>query len=172
MSAAPAIASAGELLARACAMEVEAAERYEEFAAQMEEHANLEVAALFRKLAGIERKHAESMERDLARRGAAAGETALAVPGQEGLETAGGEALHYLMTPYHALEIALANEERAVAFFAGLAETASAAEVRRLAAGFAEEERQHVALVRAWLDRLGRPYEDWAYDPDEPRLPD
>jgi rubrerythrin len=168
MSAKPAIASADELLARAHAMEIEAAERYDEFAAQMELHGNLEVAALFRKLAGFERKHADTM----AGRGIAPAKAALALPGKEGLETSGGDALHYLMTPYHALEIALANEERAVAFFAELAETAPFHDIRRLAAGFAEEERHHAELVRAWLARLARPYEDWAYDPDEPRLPD
>lgn len=168
MSDKPAIASADELLARAHAMEVEAAERYDEFAAQMELRGNIEVAALFRKLAGFERKHADAT----AGRGVAPAKAALAAPGEEGLETSGGDALHYLMTPYHALEIALANEECAVAFFAALAETASSDDVRRLAAGFAEEERHHVELVRAWLARLARPYEDRAYDPDEPRLPD
>lgn len=173
MSAAPAIAGAEELLARAEAMEVEAAERYEEFAAQMEMHGNLEVAALFRKLAGFERKHAEAMAGDLARRGvAAAAKPALAAPGAEGLETSAGDALHYLMTPYHALEIALANEERAVAFFTGLAETGATDEIRRLARGFAAEETHHAELVRAWLARLARPYEEWAYDPDEPRSPE
>jgi rubrerythrin len=167
-----AIASAGELLARAYAMEVEAAERYEEFAAQMEQHANLEVAALFRRLAGFERQHAEAMAKDLAARGLPPGRAALAQPGQEGLETDIGGALHYLMTPYHALEIALANEERAAAFFAALAETAASEEIRRLARAFAEEERHHAELVRAWLARLASPQADWAYDPDEPNLPD
>jgi rubrerythrin len=172
MNAVPAVASAGELLARAHAMEVEAAERYEEFAAQMELHSNLEVAALFRRLAGFERKHAAAMEADLAQRGLQPARTALAVPGEEGLETDLGSTLHYLMTPYHALEIALANEERAIAFFTALAETASSDEIRLLARGFAEEERHHAELVRDSLTGLARPREDWAYDPDEPHLPD
>jgi rubrerythrin len=167
-----AIATAGELLARAYAMEAEAAQRYEEFAAQMEQHANLELAALFRRLAGYERQHAEAMAKDLARRGLAPGAPALAKPGEEGLETDVGGALHYLMTPYHALEIALANEERAVAFFTGLAEAASSEEIRQLARRFAEEEKHHAELVRAWLDHLAQPHQDWAYDPDEPNLPD
>lgn len=172
MSAVPAVASAGELLARAYAMEVEAAQRYEEFAAQMELHGNLEVAALFRRLAGFERKHAVAMEANLAQQDLRPARTALGVSGEEGLETDLGSTLHYLMTPYHALEIALANEERAVAFFTALAETASSDEIRLLARGFAQEEKHHAEMVRDWLTSLARPQEDWAYDPDEPHLPD
>lgn len=167
------IASTTELLTRAYAMEVEAAERYEDFAAQMELHGNPDVAGLFRKLSGIERLHAEAMAEDLAQRGVAiTPRPALAAPGQEGLETAPGDDLHYLMTPHHALEIALANEERAVAFFADLADSAVPEELRRLAAEFAREEKEHVELVRQWLARLPEPSADWAYDPDEPRMPD
>ena len=67
--AAPEVGTVEDLLSRAHAMEVEAAERYDEFAAQMELHSNLEVAALFRKLAGFERKHADSLAADFARAG-------------------------------------------------------------------------------------------------------
>ena len=48
-----------EFMAQALAMEREAAQRYSDFADAMEIHNNREVAALFRKMAGIERKHAE-----------------------------------------------------------------------------------------------------------------
>ena len=169
----PAIATVGDLLVRALGMELEAAERYLEFAAQMELHSNLEVAALFRKLAGIERKHADTLADDLAARGiAAAGASALGAPGQEGLETAPGGTLHYLMTPYHALEIALENEMRAFAFFSRLTESTVAADILSLAREFAHEEETHVALIREWLARTPKPPDDWAYDPDEPRIPD
>jgi rubrerythrin len=168
-----AIASADDLLACAHAMEVEAAERYEEFAAQMELHGNLEIAALFGKLAAIERKHAEALAHDLERRGhPVESRAALATPGQEGLETAPGDELHYLMTPKHALNIALANEQRAFAFFSALAERPLPVEVRRLAGDFAAEETAHIALVREWLARLPKSAADWDYDPDEPRMPD
>jgi len=169
----PAIASTAELLACAHAMEVEAAERYEEFAAQMEQHGNPEIAALFAKLAAIERKHAEGLAADLARSGHPVGaHPALAASGQEGLETAPGDGLHYLMTPVHALAIALANEERAFGFFADLAARPLPAAVRRLAEDFATEEKAHIALVRDWLARLPEPEEDWDYDPDEPGMPE
>jgi rubrerythrin len=154
-------------------MELEAMERYEEFAVQLELHSNLDVAGLFRKLAGAERKHAEAMARDLAERGiAVALGAALAAPGAEGLETAFGDALNCLITPYHALQIALRNELRAFAFFANLSHSAAPDEIRRLASEFAQEEKLHVELVREWLARVPKPGEDWAYDPDEPRMPD
>ncbi|MGO8916897.1 MAG: ferritin-like domain-containing protein [Stellaceae bacterium] len=170
---APAIATVDDFLARAYAMELEAMERYEEFAAQLEVHGNLEVAGLFRKLAGAERKHAEALARDVAERGSAvAPGAALAAPGAEGLETALGDALHYLMTPYHALQISLRNELHAFAFFTDLSRSAAPEEIRRLASEFAEEEKLHVDLVREWLARVPKPGEAWAYDPDEPRVPD
>ena len=50
-----------EFLARAWAMEVEAAERYAMLADAMEEHNNPEVAELFRKLARIEQLHADGI---------------------------------------------------------------------------------------------------------------
>lgn len=164
---------AAALLAQAHVMEAEAAERYGEFADQLELHGNAEVAALFRRLASIERRHADTIAEDLQRRGIAqAPHGALAAPGQEGLETAPGEALHYLMTPYHALKIALENEEHALAYFTELAARDAPEDFRRLASEFADEEREHVALVRDWLGRVPHPPEDWASDPDEPRAID
>jgi rubrerythrin len=169
----PAVKTAGDLLVRALEMEIEAAERYEEFAAQMELHSNLEVAALFRKLAGIERIHANTLAGHLAKRGIApVGAPALGAVKQEGLETATGGTLHYLMTPYHALELALENETRAFAFFSRLTEPSVAGEIRALAQDFAREEEEHVTLIREWLARTPKPPDDWAYDPDEPRMPD
>jgi len=163
---------AAELLAQACVMEAEAAERYDELADQLALHGNAEVASLFRKLAGIERRHADTLADDLERRGIAPSSQALAAPGQEGLETAPGEAAHYLMTPYHALKIALENEEHALAYFTELAARDAPEDFRRLAQDFAEEERMHVALVRDWLARVPVPPEDWASDPDEPHTVD
>jgi rubrerythrin len=164
---------AAELLAQARIMEVEAAERYDELAAQLELHGNGEVASLFRKLAGIERRHADTLADDLQRRGIThTTRAALASPGQEGLETAPGEAVHYLMTPYHALKIALEGEEHALAYFSELAAHDAPEDFRRLAREFAEEERMHVALVRDWLARVPPPTEDWASDQDEPRTID
>ena len=167
------VISADDLRARVHAMELEAVYHYEELAAQMELHGNLDVAALFRKLADNERKHADAMVSDLTKRGIAiAPRAALAAQGNVGLETASNDALHYLMTPYHALEIALENEQRAFDFFTRLASSPLPQEITRLANEFAEGERMHIAFVREWLARVPKPKDDWAYDPDEPRMPE
>ncbi|HYM02159.1 MAG TPA: ferritin family protein, partial [Stellaceae bacterium] len=69
LNAALVVETVDDLLSRAYVMELEAVERYEEFAAQLELHGNLDVATVFRKLASAERKHANAMARDLAARG-------------------------------------------------------------------------------------------------------
>ena len=158
-----------EFMREALVMEVEAAQRYTDFADAMETHNNLEVAALFRKMAVIEGKHAAQIMAEM-------GWTAMPPPrasaaswqGFEAPETAPGDEVHYLMQPYHALELALANEERAERFFARLARAATTAAVRKAARELQEEERQHVLLVRAWMKKVPPPDADWANDPDPP----
>ena len=51
--------SYADFMARAYTMEIEAQERYQQFAEQLETHNNTEVAQVFRKLAEIEGKHAK-----------------------------------------------------------------------------------------------------------------
>ena len=140
-------------LAHAHAMEVEAAERYRLLANQMEVHNNPEVAGLFVGLAEIEARHAEEI---LARAGNG-GLPNLAFwqfswTGAEGPETAAFETAHYLMTPHHALTVALDGERRAFEFFDRVARETSDAEIRKTAGEFAEEERQHIERVSEFLD--------------------
>jgi rubrerythrin len=162
-----------EFMREALVMELDAAQRYTEFADAMETHNNLEVASLFRKMAGIEGKHAEQIMAEM-------GWTAMPPPhaagaswaGFEAPETVPGDDVHYLMQPYHALELALANEQRAERFFAQLARAATTATVRKAARELQEEEREHVLLVRAWMKRVPKPDADWANDPDPPAYTD
>jgi rubrerythrin len=93
-------------------------------------------------------------------------------PGAEAPETAPMEDVHYLMRPWHALQVALAAEQRAEAFFGELARQAQDEAVRRAALEMQAEEREHVALVRAWLQKVPEPEGDWATDPDPPRYTD
>ncbi len=135
-------------LAFAHAMEVEAAERYRLLANQMKVHNNPEVADLFVSLAEIEARHAEEI---------------LARAGNDDLpnldfwqfswtDAEGPETAHYLMTPHHALTVALDGERRAFEFFDRDAREAGDAEIRKTAEEFAEEERQHIELVNELLD--------------------
>jgi rubrerythrin len=162
-----------EFMTHALVMEMEAAQRYADFADAMEMHNNLEVAALFRKMATIEDKHAQQIMAEM-------GWTTTPSPlpgairwdGFEAPETAAIDDVHYLMQPYHALEVALANELRAERFFAQLARAATTASVRKAARELQEEEREHVELVRAWMKKVPQPDADWADDPDPPRYTD
>ena len=155
----PVLATASELYAEALALETEAADRYADLADQMETHNNREVAGLFRKLADIEARHAAALRgrAGVSLVGAGGGSRLL----NERPETAPLGEAHYLMTPAHALQLALAGEERAEAFFRGLARTGADAEVRRLAAAFADEEHEHIELLRAWLAKYPAPQSGW-----------
>ena len=64
------------------------------------------------------------------------------------------------------------NEQRALAFFSLMADSSGPEELRTLASEFAREEAEHVQLLQQWLARTAKPRDDWAYDPDEPRMPD
>jgi rubrerythrin len=76
------------------------------------------------------------------------------------------------MQPWHALQLALAAEQRAEAFFGQLAEAATDEGVRRAALELQREEQEHVELVRAWIKKVPEPDGDWADDPDPPSYTD
>ncbi len=162
-----------QFMAQAYAMEREAVERYTEFADMLEVANNAEVAALFRTMAGYEAKHAEQIMAQM-------GWTEppppppglLAVPGMEAPEAMPVDEVHYLMQPWHALQLALAAEKRAQAFFALLARMSTTEPVRQAALELQAEEAEHVALVQAWLAKVPQPDQDWAVDPDPPRYTD
>ncbi len=155
-------------LAQAHAMEREAAQRYDELADQMEVHNNAEVAALFRRMAEFERKHAMRVLGSFPETPAESGEPRLAVGVPELPETISNNELHYLMPPYHALELALESEQRAVRFFDRVAGSSKDAKVRAAAKQLAEEEREHVRLVKEWMRKVPKPEAGWDYDPDPP----
>lgn len=157
-------------MAQALTMELDAAQRYTEFADMMETHNSPEVAHWFRKMAVIEGKHASQImaemgwtevPRELA--------SAPVFEGFEAPESAPVDAVHYLMQPWHVLQLALANEERAERFFAQLARVATVESVRKAALELQQEEREHVELVKAWLLKVPQPDSNWDHDPDPPR---
>lgn len=147
------------------AIETEAAERYVELARQMDAHNNSEVASLFRRLAEIESAHAEQW-RPL--RPADRLPLTRLWPGAELPETASLADAHYLMTPHHALMLALKAERNAVQCFVDLARRTKDKAVRRLCLDMAREERHHVTLVKSWLAKYPKPTANWADDPDPP----
>ncbi len=166
------VANTAEFMAHAYAMEVEAAERYAEFADSMEMHNNREVAELFRKLSRIEQRHADQIVEQMGWKQVPASSANVRWEGMEGPETADPAELHYLMQPYHALQIALLNEKRARDFFARLAKLTANAGVRKGALEMKDEEAEHVSLIEDWLKRTPKPDSDWERDPDPPMLSD
>src|SRR5688572_8643205 len=164
------VPSLEDFMSRAYAMELEATERYAQFAEQLDTHNNREVAQLFRKLAQIEALHAKRILEEMGWPGMPALPPAFAWDGAEGPETAPFDALHYLMQPYHALEIALRCELQAVQYFDGVAAADVPQRVRAAAQEMAAEEREHVALIKQWMNRVPRPAEGWDEDPDPPRM--
>ena len=169
--AVPAISGA-DFMAHAYAMEAEAAERYAEFADSMEMHNNREVAELFRKLARIEQRHADQILEQMGWKQSPITQANVRWQGIEGPETADPTELHYLMQPYHALQIALLNEKRARDFFANLAKVTKDAGVRKGALEMEQDEAEHVRLIEEWLKRTPVPDANWEADPDPPVLSD
>ena len=166
------VASASEFMAHAYAMEAEAAERYAEFADSMEAHNNREVAELFRKLSRIEQRHADQILEQMGWKQSPVTSVDVRWEGAEGPETADSTELHYLMQPYHALQIALHNEKRARDFFAHLAKVTKDAGVRKGALEMEQDEAEHVRLIEEWLKRTPLPDANWEADPDPPTLSD
>jgi rubrerythrin len=164
------IRSLPELLAHAKAMETEAVERYTELADQMEVHHNREAAALFRRMAEIERMHVEHV-------GAMCADTPLPNlkawefnwDGPEPPEAVDPSEVHYMLSPREAVVLALRHERRGAQFYEKLAEQAKRQDVRELAAKLAEEEREHVGWLEKWLERYPEPESAWYEDLDPPQ---
>jgi rubrerythrin len=162
-----------DLMAQALAMEREAVARYTELAEMMETHNNTEVAALFRQMAAYEAHHVEHILRDMGWSAADAPVvTDFAWRTPDAPEAVPIDEMHYLMHPWHALQLARAAEQRAVAFFEALARQTAVEDIRRAADEMRAEEVEHVALIDAWLAKVREPDADWALDPDPPRYED
>jgi rubrerythrin len=162
-----------EFMAQALAMERSAVERYTEFADSLEMHNNTEVAALFRTMAGYEAKHAEQIMAQMGwTQDPPLPKNVQPWPDFEAPESMPIDEVHYLMQPWHALQLALAAERRAEAFFAVLARLTTSDAVRKAALELQAEETEHVELVLAWIAKVPKPDHDWANDPDPPRYTD
>ncbi len=168
-SDAPKISSLTDLLSVAYQIEADAVERYEVLARQMETHNNPELVATFRDLA-----RAEGIHRDEIRR--LAGDVDVVAHARQMALWKRGEspeavdlgAAHYMMTPWHALQLALAGEQRALEFFTSAVETAKDPAIKKMAEEFMEEEAEHVNLVHRLLRKHPQPPDSWSDDPDPP----
>ena len=165
----PKVTSLADLFAVAYQIEADAVDRYELLADQMATHNNPELVAVFRDLA-----RAEAIHRDEIRR--VAGDIDVIAHAQrmakwqkgESPEAASLDDAHYLMTPWHALQLALAAEQRALDFFKSVVDSAKDPAIKKLADEFVEEEAEHVNIVHRLIRKYPRPSDNWASDPDPP----
>ena len=165
------IGSVGALYAHALLIEHEAVERYREFALNMAEHGNEEVATLFRQLADFEAEHAFHLAKKTAGMKLpklAAGEHAWL--DQEAPVPEAHAFVYRMLTPRMALEIALRAEERAKAFFDQVLADSSDTGIRELALDMARDEKAHVAWVTEALARVPAPYQPSDDMPGDPTI--
>lgn len=165
----PKVSNLNDLLAIAYQIEADAVERYNLLAEQMETHNNPDLVKVFRDLARAEDIHREEIKRLAGDFDIVAHARATAEFARESPEEADLGAAHYKMTPWHALQLSLAGEKRALAYFNSIFETTKDPKVKALAAELVEEEAEHVNLVHRLLRRYPKPEgATWAEDPDPP----
>ena len=165
----PKVADLNDLLAVAYQIEIDAVERYNLLADQMEVHNNPELVKVFRDLARAEGIHGEEIRRLAGDFDVAAHARKIAkFERSESPEEADLGSAHYLMTPWHALQLSLKGEERALAYFTSIVETAKDPKVKAMATELVEEEAEHVNLVHRLLRRYPQPGDSWAEDLDPP----
>jgi rubrerythrin len=162
-----------DFLARALLLEEESGERMEELADVMAVHHDSKSEALLRKLAHYSRKHADEV------RGMTQGYQLPSLESwtidwsdPESPETVPFDDLDYLMTETQILQLALESEVRGQRYYAAVADGAAEEEVKRLAAQFAEEEAEHVELIRRWIVSLSEQSPEAPDDLDPPNQPE
>lgn len=144
-------------------IEDEARDRYEEFAHQMEIHHTEEAASFFRFMAVNEARHGSELRE---RRLRLFGDEPTTVDPDSGYEV---EAPEYqearaFMSVREAMEVALAAERKAWAFFDAALREISDPEVRQLFEELREEEVEHQEMV---LEQLGKLPEAPEADPED-----
>jgi rubrerythrin len=165
----PAITNVTELFAIAYQIEADAVERYELLTRQMEGCNNAELTTLFADLAKAEAIHRDEIRRlagdpDIEARGRTLAKWARA----DSPEQLDLTEMHYLTTPWQALQLALAGEKRALAFFQDVSRETTDPAIKKIADEFAIEEAEHVELVHRLLAKYAPPGAAWNYDPDPP----
>jgi rubrerythrin len=164
----PKLNSVAEFFAQALAIEVEATERYDLLADQMEVHNNREIAAIFRKMALIEAEHRDEIARRAGDALVADRPASFSWISPEGPEATNCEDVHYLMTPHQALMLARFNEERAAQYFEAIAAATNDPQIAAFAAEMAADERKHLIWVDQWLEQFPPDEPGWDEDLDPP----
>ncbi len=173
MSIADKITNLDTFFAYSIALEEEAADRHDELADMLDVHNNPGVAATFRKLAHYSRLHAQEI------RNHAKGRSLPVIApwdfgwdNMEGPETSDLGTVNYLMNTAHALEIAMSNEQSAHDFYHEISQLSQDSEIKAMAGEFAEEEKEHLDLLKMWMDSTPESVDDEVFDPDPAHMPE
>ena len=144
-------------------IEVEAQERYEEFAHQMDIHHTPEAATFFRLMASNEAKHGAQLSQ---RRAKLFGDAPCTVTRAMlwDVEAPDYDAARAFMTARQAMQAALQSEKKAHAFFVAALPQVDDPDAQALFAELREEEVLHQNLVS---DELAKLAADPVVDPDD-----
>lgn len=134
-------------------VEEEALERYLELASQMELHATPEAATFFRFMAQNEAKHGAELQ---ARRRTLFGDAPRAVSRAQlfDVEAPEYDEVRAFMSPRAAMQVALAAETKAHAYFVAALPGIGQPDVKVLFEELRDEELHHLELVRRELQKL------------------
>jgi rubrerythrin len=134
-------------------VEDEAQERYEDFAAQMEQHRTPDAARFFRYMVENEAKHGRELQ---TRRTQLFQDTPRSVTRAMiyDVEAPDFDAARAFMSPRQAMEAAMASEVKAHAFFLAVLPALKDANVRALFEELRDEELEHQLLVKVELNKL------------------
>jgi len=160
-------------LAYSIALEEEAAERHDELADMLDVHNNPGVSATFRKLAHYSRLHAQEIrDHSKGRKLPVIAPWDFGWEDMEGPETADIGDVNYLMNTAQALQIAMGNEQRAHDFYYEISRDSADPEIKAMAGEFAEEEKEHLDLLKMWMESTDESADEQVYDPDPPHTPE
>ena len=150
------------LFAHAIAMEREAAERYAELGERSRDLGYDLVGELFLRLAQVEKGHGLELERRaVGLRLPVIGQDEFAWIDQGAPESAAHNLVLSLLTCNAVLQLALAAERRAKAFFEAAYEGATHPAVAAMAREMADEEDEHIAMVQKLIDHSPGPGVNW-----------
>lgn len=164
-----------EFLVHALELEHESAARYHQLAETMAVHHNAEVAELFRRLSDMSEAHASEV---IARaEGMLLPEIApwnfkWSCPQSPESNCLDDMDVSYLMTPLEALDLALHNEVRGRDFYAHVASSSPTPKVRAVAGEMAEEEGEHVEMLKDWIAKESHSDSPALLDLDPPNMPE
>jgi rubrerythrin len=170
----PSIDSVPEFLVHALELEHESAERYRLLAETMAVHHNAEVADLFRRMADMSNAHASQViarAEGLRLPEIAPWDFKWSCPGSPESYSPDEVEVSYLMTPQQALQLALHNEIGGRDFYAHVASSSPSPPVRAIAGEMAEEEAEHVELLKEWIAQQD-PTDPAPADLDPPNMPE